>query len=172
MLIRRGGPQDLALLMELSERTFREAFESFYPAEDFHAFLQEAFNAAKLSRELVDPAYTFLFAEAEGETIGYALVRRGPPEPCVHGPDPVELLRIYTLRKAMGEGAGPALMQESIRVAEGMGARTLWLGVWEHNSRALAFYARYGFVDVGFHHFRVGSKVDVDRILVKDLSQP
>ncbi len=172
MLIRLGTPYDLTLLEDLSVRTFREAFETFYRVEDFDAFLQEAYNPEKLGRELLDPACTFLFASIEEEPVGYALVRQGPPEPCVKGPDPIELVRIYALQKAVGKGLGSALMEACIGVAKEKGARTLWLGVWERNPRALAFYARLGFVDVGFHHFQIGSQVDVDRILVKDLSQP
>ncbi len=172
VLIRRGSPQDLALLADLSVRTFREAFEAFYTAENFNEFLESAFNMAKLGHELADPACTFFFAELDDEPVGYALVRQGPPEPCVHGPDPIELVRIYALKKALGKGVGPALMEACMAVARDRGARTLWLGVWERNPRALAFYARQGFVDVGFHHFHVGSQVDVDRILVKNLAQP
>ncbi len=172
MLIRCATSADLELLLDLSVRTFREAFEVFYTAEDFGSFLQDAFNAEKLGRELEDPACTFLLVEAGEETVGYALVRQGPAEPCIQGLDPIELVRIYVLQKAVGEGIGPALMEACIKVAKGKGACTLWLGVWENNPRALAFYARCGFMDVGFHHFNVGSQVDVDRILVKDLSRP
>jgi len=172
MLIRRGTKNDLPLLTGLSVRSFREAFESFYKAEDFDAFLRDAYNPEKLGRELADPACTFLFASVGGEPLGYALVRQGPPEPCVKGPDPIELVRIYALQKAVGKGLGSALMEACIGVAKEKGARTLWLGVWEQNPRALAFYSRLGFVDVGFHHFQIGSQVDIDRILVKDLSQP
>lgn len=171
-LIRQAGPQDLDLLAELSVSTFREAFESFYSAANFDAFLQGAFNPEKLGRELADPACTFLIAGMEGVPVGYALVRRGPAEACVQGPDPIELVRIYVLQKAVGKGLGPALMEACIGVAKTQGARTLWLGVWERNSRALAFYTRNGFVDVGYHHFQVGSQTDIDRILVKDLDQP
>ena len=172
VLIRRGSPQDLALLLDLSVRTFREAFETFYTAADFDAFLESAFNPEKLRMELADPACTFLFAEVEKDPVGYALVRQGLPESCVKSPDPIELVRLYALQKALGKCVGPALMEACISVAKEQGARTLWLGVWEQNPRALAFYAKHGFADVGSHHFQVGSQVDIDRILVKDLSQP
>lgn len=169
VLIRRVTQADLGLLQDLSVRTFREAFESFYTTNDFAAFLQEAFHPEKLARELADPAFTFIFAEQEAKPIGYAVLRQGLAEACVLGPNPIELGRIYTLQQALGKGVGPALLEACIGIAKGKGARTLWLGVWEKNPRALAFYARHGFRDVGFHHFLVGSQVDVDRILVKDL---
>lgn len=169
VLTRRVIPADLALLQSLSVRTFREAFESFYAPADFDAFLSDAFHPEKLARELADPAFTFIFAEQDAKPLGYAVLRQGMAEPCVIGPDPIELGRIYTLQEALGKGVGPALLEACINIAKDKGARTLWLGVWEKNPRALAFYARHGFRDVGFHHFLVGSQVDVDRILVKDL---
>ena len=49
------------------------------------------------------------------------------------------------------------------------GGRTLWLGVWERNARAKAFYGKNGFVDVGSHVFMVGTDAQTDRILVRQL---
>ncbi len=54
--------------------------------------------------------------------------------------------------------------------ARAWGADMLWLGVWEHNDRALAFYARQGFREAGDHVFQIGQQIDRDLILVKDLS--
>jgi ribosomal protein S18 acetylase RimI-like enzyme len=47
------------------------------------------------------------------------------------------------------------------------GGRTLWLGVWERNERAKAFYTKNGFIDVGSHVFMVGREAQTDRILVR-----
>jgi ribosomal protein S18 acetylase RimI-like enzyme len=48
-------------------------------------------------------------------------------------------------------------------------ARTIWLGVWEHNPRAIAFYLKCGFVDVGRHPFQLGRDVQTDRIMSRDV---
>jgi ribosomal protein S18 acetylase RimI-like enzyme len=55
-------------------------------------------------------------------------------------------------------------------MARAWGADILWLGVWENNHKALGFYARSGFREVGEHVFRIGDQVDRDLILAKDLS--
>jgi len=49
------------------------------------------------------------------------------------------------------------------------GAHTLWLGVWERNERAKAYYKKSGFTDVGSHVFMVGDDAQTDRILVRPL---
>jgi GNAT superfamily N-acetyltransferase len=82
----------------------------------------------------------------------------------------VELERIYALAAFQGRGLGPALMQACVDLALMKGARTMWLGVWERNARALAFYAKWGFRDVGAHPFLVGSDDMTDRILERELA--
>ena len=80
---------------------------------------------------------------------------------------PVELLRFYVESKWHGLGVGQALMERCLALAREEGYQTLWLGVWEHNERALAFYKKYCFVAVGQHRFQLGHDEQVDLILVR-----
>ena len=41
----------------------------------------------------------------------------------------------------------------------------LWLGVWERNPRAQAFYRKSGFADVGSQVFLVGTDAQTDRVM-------
>jgi len=41
----------------------------------------------------------------------------------------------------------------------------VWLGVWEQNNRALAFYQKFGFKKTGDHIFCVGDDPQRDVIL-------
>ena len=51
-------------------------------------------------------------------------------------------------------------------IARGFGAQHLWLAVWERNPRAIAFYGKCGFADVGDTEFYVGPDRQIDRVLV------
>jgi ribosomal protein S18 acetylase RimI-like enzyme len=42
--------------------------------------------------------------------------------------------------------------------------------VWEHNTAAIAFYQRYGFVKTDTHPFALGSDVQTDWIMQLDLA--
>jgi len=44
-------------------------------------------------------------------------------------------------------------------------SRSMWMGVWERNTRAIAFYTKWGFVDVGEHVFPLGSDRQTDRVM-------
>ena len=79
----------------------------------------------------------------------------------------VEISRFYVDRRHHGRGIAQALMAEAYQAAGELGGKTIWLGVWERNPRAIAFYAKSGFVDVGSHPFLVGSDLQTDRVMVR-----
>ena len=164
-VLHAATPLDSAVLAELGERTFRETFQAFNAPEDLEAFLERTYGESIQRSELEDRANTCFLAECDGRPVGYALLRPGPPEPCVTGERPLELARIYVLRERQGAGVAAALMEECLAVARAQGAQTLWLGVWERNGRAQAFYRKFGFRDVGWHLFCIGRDPQHDRIL-------
>lgn len=167
--IRPATSEDAAILADLGARTFRETFEPYISGPDLDAFLATAYGEAIQRAELVDPARPARILEADGVPVGFLQLRLGHREPGVPGERPVELQRIYVLRAAQGSGRGAALMAEAVEMARAWGADVLWLGVWENNHKALAFYGRTGFREVGEHIFQVGSQTDRDLILARDL---
>lgn len=169
-LIRPATLADAATLADLGARTFRETFQAICSEEDLTRFLAEAYGDAIQRTELSDPARPALVLEVGGVPAGFVQLRLGHREPCVEGLRPVELQRIYVLQEAQGHGRGAALMLAAMDAARAWKADVIWLGVWEHNDKALAFYARHGFREAGEHVFQIGQQVDRDLILVKALA--
>ena len=154
--IRRATPSDAILLAELGARTFSETFAADNNPEDMAAYLAASFSPERQAAELSDPLSTFLIAEVEGSAAGYAMVRPGEIPEQVSGERPIELVRLYVAREWQGRGVGPALMQACMDEARRQDFRTVWLGVWEHNHRARAFYSKWNFHEVGAHVFQLG----------------
>lgn len=167
--IRPGRSDDAARLAELGARCFTAAFGAANRPEDLAAYLAASFSADRQRAELASPDVTFLLAEPaqEQELTGYAMLRFGSREVGVAGERPVELVRLYTAPERIGSGVGARLLAASLSLAAERGCDVLWLGVWEHNPRAQAFYRRHGFVDVGSHAFQLGSDRQIDRLMVR-----
>ena len=170
IVIRLGAAVDATLLAELAARTFQETFEADNRPEDMALHLARAYGTSQQQKELLDPDITTLLVEADGELAGYAQVRSGEVPECVTGESPIELWRFYVAQPWHGRGVAQALMRRVELEASRRGARTMWLGVWEHNARAKAFYRKNGFVDAGSHVFMVGTDAQTDLILVRQLS--
>ena len=168
-LIRRAGVADADLLATLGARTFSDTFASNNRPEDMAAYLSASFSPARQAEELRDPLSMFLIAEIDERAVGYAKLSAGRVPDCVKGERPTEIVRIYVEREWLGRAVGEALMRGCISEAQGAGYRTLWLGVWEHNERAKAFYRKWGFREVGTHIFELGSDRQTDILMERPL---
>jgi GNAT superfamily N-acetyltransferase len=87
----------------------------------------------------------------------------------VTGEAPVEIGRFYVDRPWQGRGLAQRLMAAARDAARDLGGITVWLAVWEHHPRAIAFYQKQGFRDVGSQPFRLGSDLQTDRVMVAEL---
>ena len=171
LIIRRGNPEDAALLAELGARTFSETFAIDNTREDMDAYLASAFSPARQAAELANPHCLVQIADSDGVAVGYAMLREGNVPPSVAGHKPIELVRLYVSRESLGSGVGAALMQACIDEGKKRGYETLWLGVWEHNQRAQAFYRKWNFIEVGTHLFQLGDDPQTDLLMQRAISE-
>jgi ribosomal protein S18 acetylase RimI-like enzyme len=161
-LIRYATMDDAAMLTRLCVRTFYDAFRDACSPEDMRLYLATWFTEERIGRELSDPRATFLIAEAEAAPTGYAKLRTEGVPMSVSDPDAIELERLYVEQQYLGQGVGPALMQVCLDEARRQGHHTIYLGVWEENHRAQAFYRKWDFVKVGTHTFMMGNDAQTD----------
>jgi diamine N-acetyltransferase len=159
-MIRRAVPADAAALAELAERTFVDTFAAANRPEDIREFIERTYGEAQQRREIENPDGITLLVEEAGALIAFAQLRRTASE---FGE--IELARFYVDRGHHGTPVARTLMDATIAAARDLGASTLWLGVWEHNPRAIRFYEKCGFRDAGSHAFLLGSDLQTDRIM-------
>jgi ribosomal protein S18 acetylase RimI-like enzyme len=167
--IRPASAADAAALAVVAERTFRDAFGPFNRAEDMDAHCAASYGEHVQARAIADPAIEVVVAERDGELLGYAQLRWRAAPACVVAARPAEVQRLYVDRRWHGTGVAQALMEELLRRAGAGRADAVWLGVWERNPRAIAFYAKYGFSTVGDQPFRLGRDVQRDLVLARPL---
>jgi ribosomal protein S18 acetylase RimI-like enzyme len=169
--LRRAGIDDAEALAQLSFKTFWDTFAD-HPKnapDDLDAYMREAFSTEQIVSELADPKSIFVVAEINGELAGYSKLLLDHIEPGVTAEKPVELCRLYSEQKYIGKGVGKALMERCFDDARERDCDAIWLGVWEYNPRAQAFYAKHGFRIVGSHVFQLGSDPQTDMLMQKDL---
>ncbi len=166
-VIRRAEPSDALPLAELAELTFRNTFEASNTPEDMNLHCTSYYSEAIQGREIADPKMATLICGHEGQRVGFAQLRWGPPPDCIEADRPAEIQRLYVREAWHGKGVAQDLMSESMALAKAAGADQVWLGVWEHNPRALAFYSKWGFSEVGEHTFPVGTDPQRDIIMTR-----
>jgi GNAT superfamily N-acetyltransferase len=164
--IRTAVDADAPVLAAFAARTFEETFGPQNRPEDMRAHLAKTFGITQQSQELKNPNMVTLLAYHDATLVAFAQVQRNDPPAGVLVDATVELHRFYVDRPAHGKGVAQQLMRVVHTAARAFQGKNLWLGVWERNLRAIAFYKKAGFVDRGCHDFFVGSDRQTDRVLV------
>lgn len=163
--IRPATVADAAMLAGLATETFRDTFAKYNDPADMDAYIAEALTSTRFAEEIADPANVWFVAEVDDSPAGYAKLRAGEAHESVTGDAPIEISRLYAQQQFHGRGVGRALIEACFEEARRREARTIWLGVWEHNARAIAFYEKCGFVRCGATTFVLGKDVQTDDVM-------
>ena len=163
--LRRGAAADAAALARFAVRIFHQTYGAGTAPEDLQAHCDAAFAEPVLAAELGDPAIVTWLAVAGDDVVGFVQVARDEPRPaCVAAADAVALLRLYVDPAWHGRGLAARLMALAHDSARAFGSRHLWLNVWERNPRAIAYYRKTGWAEVGQTEFVVGSDRQRDQV--------
>jgi ribosomal protein S18 acetylase RimI-like enzyme len=175
-IFRWAGPDDAAALTRAAAAFFVDTFGAANRPEDMQVYVAGAFSEARQRAELADGSNRILLATTpDGEIAGYAHLRLGAVPADAAAPDEgtpaVEIARLYTDRRWHGRGLGAHLMARALNGAREWRAATVWLGVWEQNARAIAFYQKQGFEIIGEQQFMLGSDRQRDLVMAVALTR-
>jgi ribosomal protein S18 acetylase RimI-like enzyme len=160
--IRRATVDDAGALAVLAERVFRETFAADNNPADLESYIASAFGEEHQRRELADPRNPTFVVQQDGEMIAYAMLKQGEGE--------LEIARFYVDHAHHGRGLAQRLMHDVLEFARACGVERVWLGVWERNLRAIAFYEKSGFRISGSHPFLLGSDLQTDYVMERRIS--
>lgn len=168
--IRKATLQDAKLLCTVGVTTFSETFSAQNTELNMRLYLEQHFNIRRVTEEIRDPNTTFLLACDQDKIAGYAKIRATAENPeGLHALHAMEIERIYAMKEYIGRRVGKALMEACLRHGSDNGHDMVWLGVWEHNPRAIQFYRKWSFEKFGQHTFMLGDDPQIDFLLKKKL---
>jgi ribosomal protein S18 acetylase RimI-like enzyme len=165
--IRRAAESDALSLSVLAEKTFRAAFAQANTPENMELHCAASYSPALQLAEIRDSRCETWLADTGQELVAYVQLRLDATLPAISGERPIEIQRFYVDALHHGSGLAHQLMAHVLARAQAAGAAALWLGVWERNSRALAFYRKWRFSVVGEHIFRVGEDPQRDLLVCR-----
>ncbi|CAM4268635.1 GNAT family N-acetyltransferase [Paenibacillus xylanexedens] len=156
-------------LQEISYETFNETFKAQNSPENMKAYLEKAFNREQLETELSIADSQFLFIYVNNKVAGYMKVNINDAQSEDMGVESLEIERVYIKKEFQKHGLGKVLLHKAIEMAKEHHKTNIWLGVWEKNENAIAFYEKMGFVQTGAHAFYMGDEEQIDFIMTKKI---
>ncbi len=171
-VIRKASRSDAGPLSRLAEATFRTTFGAVNTGEDMDLHCRTSYSEAIQSGEIASPNMLTLMCEDGEGLIGFAQLRWGDAPDCVPAQSPGEVQRLYIVDDWHGNGIAQELMGACIGALQARGSDVAWLGVWERNPRAISFYRKCGFVEVGDHVFPLGNDPQRDIVMARSIAGP
>lgn len=168
--VRHAKADDAVALATFAANSFRQAFAADNSEQHMREHIERTFRAELQAEEIADKNVSSLLAVDGEQLLAYAQVRFSTPPDFIRVDSPVELHRFYVDKSVHGSGIAQLLMQSVMADASSRCATHLWLGVWEANPRAIRFYQKCGFDDVGCQDFYLGTDCQTDRVLLAEVS--
>ncbi|TCN13571.1 ribosomal protein S18 acetylase RimI-like enzyme [Bacillus sp. BK006] len=167
--IKKCTLEDVNHLQHISCKTFNETFKDQNSLENMKAYLEKAFTVEQLEKELSNTSSQFFFMYVNHEIAGYLKVNTDDAQSEEMGKEALEIERIYIGNNFQKQGLGKHLFNKAVEIATTLNKKKIWLGVWEKNKNAIAFYKKQGFVQTRSHSFYMGDEEQIDFIMVKTL---
>lgn len=162
--MRYATAADVPALAAMAADAFRDTYRELSDAADIEDYVGRHFTVAAVAA-VVGAKDAPVLLVLDGEAIvGYAMLRRAETPPCVAGPHPIRLARIYLAQRVVGQGLGAELLDAVHAEARRLGGETLWLSVYDRNVRAVHFYETHGLVHVGGEEFEFGGEIYIDPV--------
>jgi len=171
-IIRKANRSDARQLSQFAEMTFRDTFGAMNTGEDMDLHCRASYSEAIQAGEISSPDMVTLLSEEGERLVGFAQLRWDGAPDCVLAKSPGEIQRLYVADDWHGKGIAQDLMNACIAEMKAQGSDVAWLGVWERNLRAISFYRKFEFVEVGDHAFPLGGDPQRDIVMVRPVAGP
>lgn len=164
--IREACEEDLSLLVSMARETFVENYEHLNDPIHFWDYVDAHLTEDAFLEEMHTEGSSFYLAYYAGVPAGYFKLN----VPCTHteltaaGPH-LELARIYVKKLYQGLGIGQAMLRIATEAGAAAACTSVWLGVWQKNYAAVAWYKKQGFQVFGQTVFMMGADPQEDWLM-------
>ncbi|XZO07567.1 GNAT family N-acetyltransferase [Weissella paramesenteroides] len=170
MHIKKLDLTDINELQKVSVETFYDTFADQNTEKNMQDYLSNSYNLETLTEELKNKNSFFYFVLSdEDDIMGYLKLNINDAQSEDDFENALEIERIYIRKEFQKQGLGKILYNIALTKATELEKQRIWLGVWEFNQNAKAFYQHLGFEFVGSHIFNMGADPQTDLIMVKSI---
>ncbi|MET2985312.1 GNAT family N-acetyltransferase [Aureibaculum conchae] len=170
--IETAKAEDTAILALLGRLTFAESHGQYIEDKnDLLKYLDENFSVSTMKQKIKDPKNRFYIVYADGLPVGYAKIVINAKNEYVTSKNNCRLQRIFILNDFIPLKIGQQLLTFVEEQAKALQLDTMWLTVYIKNKRAIRFYEKSEFKNVGELNFIVSGKAYDNIVFSKKINE-
>ena len=168
--ITKATQKDAAMLSKLSVAAFLPAHGHSASKEIIDAYIAANFSEENFKAELSNTKFQYHLLYYNDVIAGFSKITFNTGNPNIKAKNSTKMERLYLLEEFYHLGLGKELMHFNITLAKQYKQACIWLFVWVENTKALAFYKKTGFKNVGTHDFVLSpTKTNPNHVLYLEL---
>lgn len=150
---------DAKILADLGAITYTESHARFIKDKnDLKKYIESAYSLSKTIQEVNDPNNLFYIVYTDHLPVAYAKLVLNTNHDSINSKNACQLERIYVLEEYISLKIGHKLLTYIEDKLKDFNQDSLWLSVYYLNKRAIRFYVKSGFTEVGESIFMVNGK--------------
>ena len=169
VIIRKAETADVSALTVLILQVWLDTYVKQGVKKSIADYVLSELTTARTTAYLAQDHTHILLVEINGHLVGYCQTLNGKRNAQVQGEHQAELDHLYVHPAFFGRGIGRQLLAEAEEHLRAQGVQQLWLTAWVGNDKALRFYPRAGYADIGATIFRMENEEVANRIFCKTL---
>lgn len=156
-MIRKAEERDVSSLAAVGIEVWLNTYVRDGVSPLFADYVLSEFTAEKFRNAIADPNLAIWISENRTGIDGFVTVcsHAAPPLPDCSS---LEITTLYVQPRHQSSGRGAALLHRALDHCRCMRGESAWLKVNAENRRAIDFYRRHGFNNVGTTYFKIVSK--------------
>ena len=156
---------DWAKIQKIAYETWPNTFGQVIPKEQINYMLRLIYSEESLKKQILEKGHNFILAEKESQALGftsYEINYYSEPQLMIH--------KLYILPVTQGLGIGTKFLNLLSHIALQNNNNRLRLKVYFENTKAIGFYEKYGFKNIGTETTDIGNNYIIsDNVMVKEL---
>lgn len=162
---RKIGIDELHKVRTIAYETWPHTFGDVLPKEQITYMLELIYNEESLKKQMLEKRHNFILAEQQTEALGFTSF-----EINYNSEHQLMIHKLYLLPLAQGMGIGTKLLNVLSEIALQNKNSQLRLKVFYQNTKAINFYEKYGFKNIGTETTDIGNNYSIlDNVMVKQL---
>jgi ribosomal protein S18 acetylase RimI-like enzyme len=167
--LKRVTEADILDLAAIAKATFYHTYSYSKTEEMMTKYINDNFSIDVIKEKVANKNTQFYFAMENDKIVGYIQINQSVAQTDLRDEDNLEIERLYVNHEEKGKGIGRFLCESMVPIGQSLGKKYIWLGVWDENEKAMAFYKKIGYVPFGEHPFYFEGIVENDILLKKVL---
>ena len=159
IVIRKAKLEDAEFIALLARITFTETFGHYFrDHQDLLEYYDKTFSVSKIRDSLAKENNVFWISFFNELPVGYAKLKKFSSSDFINNDKVSQLQKIYILKDFLSKKIGHKMQSEMFEEVIKIGNKYIWLSVLESNERAISFYTKNGFTEIGKHSFEIGQE--------------